>query len=81
VRNEAWKEVDKVHGNFLKKLIGVPSCAANGFAEMELSRETIRGKVMGLKILISDCVCVEGSVQQCYETKRQYEGEKLALRN
>ena len=39
MRNEAWKEMDKVYGNFCKKLLGVPSCATNGFAEMELSRE------------------------------------------
>jgi len=58
VRNEAWKEIDKVYGHFCKKLLGVPSCAANGFAEMELIREIRRCKFMGLNILISDCVCV-----------------------
>lgn len=42
--NEAWKEIDKVHSRFCKQLIGIPNCAANGFAEMELGRESRRGK-------------------------------------
>jgi hypothetical protein len=42
--NEALKEADKVHSRFCKKLIGIPNCAANGFAEMELGRESRRGK-------------------------------------
>lgn len=58
MRTEKWKEIDKVYGHFYQKLLGVPSCAASGFAEMELSREIRRCKVMGLKILISDFVCV-----------------------
>ena len=33
-------------GKFYKKLVGVPSYAANGFAEMERGRETRRGKVV-----------------------------------
>jgi hypothetical protein len=33
--NEAWKELDKVHGKFWKKLMGILSCAAKGFTEME----------------------------------------------
>ena len=58
MRNEAWKEIDKAYGHFYMKLLGVPSCVGNGFPEMELSRETRRCKVMVLKILIPDCVCV-----------------------
>jgi hypothetical protein len=58
MRNEVWQEIDKVYGHFCKKLLGLPSCARNGFAEIELSRETRRCKVMRLKILISDFVCV-----------------------
>ena len=44
--NEAWKELDKVHSRFCKKLIGVPNYEANGFAEMELSRENRREKCL-----------------------------------
>jgi len=65
VRNEAWKETDNVYGHFCKKLLGVPSCAAIGFSEMELSRETRRCNVTGLKILISDFVCVYVCVYVC----------------
>jgi hypothetical protein len=44
---ESWEEVDEVHSIFCKKLIGIPNCAANGFYEMELGRETRRGKCIG----------------------------------
>lgn len=42
--NEAWKDLDKFHSRFFKKLMGLPNCAASGFAETELSRESRRGK-------------------------------------
>jgi hypothetical protein len=42
--SDAWKELDKVHGRFCKKLTGIPNYAANGYAEMELGRESRRGK-------------------------------------
>jgi hypothetical protein len=42
--SEAWKESDKAHNRFCKKLMGIPNCAANGFAQMELGRESRRGK-------------------------------------
>jgi hypothetical protein len=32
--DEAWKEVDRIHGRFCKKILGLPRCAANGMAEM-----------------------------------------------
>jgi hypothetical protein len=38
--NGAWKEAEKIHSIFCKKIIGIPNCAANGFAEMELGRES-----------------------------------------
>ena len=37
--NKAWKEVDKVHSRFSKKLMGIPNCAAHVFAEMALCKE------------------------------------------
>jgi hypothetical protein len=33
--NGAWKEVDKVHSIFVKKIIGLPNCAANGTRQGE----------------------------------------------
>jgi hypothetical protein len=41
---EAWEELDKVNSRFCKC---IPTCAANGFAEMELGRERMRGKGTG----------------------------------
>jgi hypothetical protein len=42
--SKAWKEVGNIHRRFYKKLMGVPNCAANGFADIELGRESRRGK-------------------------------------
>jgi hypothetical protein len=44
--NGAWKEVDNVHSRFCKKIIGIPNCTVNGFAEMELGRESMRRKYL-----------------------------------
>jgi hypothetical protein len=45
--SEGWKEIDKTHSRFCKKLMGIPKCAASGFAEMELGRGSRRGKCIG----------------------------------
>jgi hypothetical protein len=45
--SEAWKELDKVYHRVYKKLMGIPNCAVNGLAEMELGRESRRGKRIG----------------------------------
>jgi hypothetical protein len=42
---EAWKGFDKVRGRF-QKLMGIPHCAASGFAEVELGGESRRGMLM-----------------------------------
>jgi hypothetical protein len=47
---DAWKEIDKIHGRFCKKILGVPRCAANGAAEIELGRDNRRGKTMSLTL-------------------------------
>jgi hypothetical protein len=44
---EACKELDTYHSRFCKKLMCILNCAANGFAEMELDRESRRGKCKG----------------------------------
>jgi hypothetical protein len=40
--DEAQKELDKVHTRVCKKVMDILSCAASGFAEMELGRQTVR---------------------------------------
>jgi hypothetical protein len=40
VLDKAQKFVERVHGKFCKKTDRVASCAANGFGEMELGRES-----------------------------------------
>ena len=40
-----WKELCKVHGTFCKKLTETPNCAANGFAEMRVGRESRKRRV------------------------------------
>jgi hypothetical protein len=46
--NDAWKEIDKIHGRFCKKILRVPRCAANGAAEVYRGRDSRRGKTMSL---------------------------------
>jgi hypothetical protein len=36
--DEAWKEIDKMHGRFCKKILGIPRCVENGVAEVELGK-------------------------------------------
>jgi hypothetical protein len=41
-----WKEIDKIHSRFCKIILGVPRSAANNVAELELGRDSRRGKVL-----------------------------------
>jgi hypothetical protein len=71
--NGAWKEVDKIHSIFCKNTIGIPSCAANGFAEMELGRESRRSECLGriLKYWYSVMFLErEEPTKQCYEWQK-----------
>jgi hypothetical protein len=43
---EGWKQIDKIHGRMCKKILGIPRFAANGVTELELGRDSRRGKVM-----------------------------------
>jgi hypothetical protein len=69
----AWMEIGKIHTRFCKKVLGIPRCAANGAAEIELSRESRREKIMSLTlkywhgILRMDCHEV---VKNCYVWQR-----------
>ena len=40
---EARIEYGKIHSRLCKKIMGVTNCAANGFAEIELGRDSRRG--------------------------------------
>ena len=44
---EARNEFGMIHSRLCKKIMDVPNCAANGFAEIELGRESRRGKCIG----------------------------------
>jgi hypothetical protein len=46
VLDEGWKEIDIIHGILCKKILRVPGFAANGVAELELGRDSRRGKVL-----------------------------------
>jgi hypothetical protein len=41
-----WKEIDKIHSIFCKIILGMPTSAANNVAELELGRDSRRGKVL-----------------------------------
>jgi hypothetical protein len=38
-------EIDRVQGSFCKKVLRIPRCVMNGIAELELGRESRRGKI------------------------------------
>jgi hypothetical protein len=42
-----WKELCKVHGRSCKKLTEIPNCAANGFVEMGVGRQSRRAEYIG----------------------------------
>jgi hypothetical protein len=73
--NGAWKEVHKVHSRFCKKIIGIPNCAANGFVEMELDRESRRGKCLGHWYHVM-CLEIEELMKQCCEWQKCNMGVK-----
>jgi hypothetical protein len=47
---DTWKEIDNIHGRFCKNILGLPRCAANETAEIELGRNRRRGKTMSLTL-------------------------------
>jgi hypothetical protein len=48
--DEGWKEIDIINGRLCKKILGIPRFAANGVAEIELGRDSRRGKVLCLAV-------------------------------
>jgi hypothetical protein len=50
--DEGWKEIDIINSTLCKKILWIPRFAANGVAEIELGRDSRRGKVLScLEIL------------------------------
>jgi hypothetical protein len=45
--DEAGKEVDRRHGRFCNKILGLSRCVANGMEEMELGRDSRRERRCG----------------------------------
>jgi hypothetical protein len=70
---DAWKGVDKIHGRFCKKIFGVPRCATNGAAEIELGRDSRRGKTMSLTLKYwKRILCMDNQdlVKKCYDWQK-----------
>jgi hypothetical protein len=70
---DAWKLTDKIHGRFCKKILGVPQCAANGAAEIELGRDSKRGKTMSLTLKYCQRILRMANqelVKKCYDWQK-----------
>jgi hypothetical protein len=68
--DEGWKETDIIHSRLCKKIVGIPRFAANRVAEVELGRNSRRGKVLCLTVkywLRTLQMDKEELVRVCYE--------------
>jgi hypothetical protein len=45
---EEWEKIDKIHCRFCKIILGVSRFSANNMAELELGRDSRRGKVLSM---------------------------------
>jgi hypothetical protein len=69
--DEAWKEVDRIHGPFCKKILAI--CGANGTTQTELGRDSRRGKAMWLAVQYWQRIMhmdIHDPVRQCYEWQK-----------
>jgi hypothetical protein len=58
---------------FYKKILGVPRCAANGVAEMELGRDSRRGTAMWWAVQYWQRIMhmsIQHPIRQCYERQK-----------
>jgi hypothetical protein len=70
---DAWKEIDKIHGRFCKKIFGVPRCAANGAEEIELGGDSRRGETMRLTLKYWQIILRMDNqelVKKCYDWQK-----------
>jgi hypothetical protein len=68
--DEGWKEIDIIHGRLCKKILGIPRFATNGVAEVQIGRDSRRGKVLCLAVkywLRTLQMAKEEPVRVCYE--------------
>jgi phosphorylcholine metabolism protein LicD len=71
---DAWKEIDKIHGKFCKKILGAPRCTANGAAAIELGRDSRRGKTMSLTLKYWQRILRMANqelVKKCYDWQKR----------
>jgi hypothetical protein len=71
--DEAWEEVDRIHGRFFKKILGLPRCAENGMADTELGRDIRRTEAVWLAVKYWQRIMhmgVQDPVRQCYECQK-----------
>jgi hypothetical protein len=64
------KLTDRIHGRFCKEILALPRCAANVMAEMELGRDSRRGKAMWVAVKYWQRIMhmdIQDPVRQCYE--------------
>jgi hypothetical protein len=67
--SETWKELEKFICRFCKKLMGIPSCAANAFTEMETAREVRASKYVGQIVQYwyqIMCMDINNTAKDCY---------------
>jgi hypothetical protein len=68
--DEGWKEIDIIYSRLCKKILGIPRFEASGVAEVELGRDSRRGKVLCLAVkywLRTLQMDEEELVRVCYE--------------
>jgi hypothetical protein len=78
--SEVWKSVNKICDSFCKKLMVPPTCAANGFVEMELVENSRKVEVLELILKCWQwitCMDTEEMVKQCYEWQK----DSMCVRN
>jgi hypothetical protein len=71
--SEAWKELDQFSRRFCKKLMGMPSCAANAFTEMEIVREGRASKYVGQIVHYCYwimCMEINNPAKECNDGRR-----------
>jgi hypothetical protein len=70
---ETWKELDKVISRFCKKLMGIPSFAANAFTEIETARESSGSKYVRQIVKFwyrITCLDINDTAKECYKWQR-----------
>ena len=70
---ETWKELQQFICRFCKKLMWIPSCAANAFTEMETAGEGRASKYVGQILQYwywIMCMEIDNLAKECYEWQK-----------